>query len=162
MLTVFLGDVLPIANNVSLFTDRLRSEYNLSDPDKINYTTAAKRLQRSTGWANTTVHYSKKINWPPWKCRFGRGNWCHGTYSRVPEEVTEPVIRQGAHWRHLANTTKPSVCVAMRDYVGLLWPVVGPIHSTGSVLIISVFAGLVVMQVYGRTVCENVALSSSH
>jgi len=66
MLTVFLGDVLPIANNVSLFTDKLRSEYNLSDPDKINYTTAAKRLQRSTGWANTTVHYSKKkINWPP-------------------------------------------------------------------------------------------------
>ena len=31
----------------------------------------------------------------------------------------------GSHWRHLANTTEPSVCVAaMRPYVKLLWPLV--------------------------------------
>jgi len=34
----------------------------------------------------------------------------------------EACIRWGAHWRHLANTTEPSVCGSDAPYVKLLCP----------------------------------------
>ena len=120
MLTVFLGDVLPIANNVSLFTDKLRSEYNLSDPDKINYTTAAKRLQRSTGWANTTVHYSKKINCPHENAVLAVGTGVMGHTRVCPRKLQNRLldkVHTGATWQIRLNHPCAWRCGIMSDYI---------------------------------------------